>query len=252
MTENSADRCLPVRRREPCARRAADAGRLRARRRHRRAGRTAAGRDDAAGCRVSDRDPGGSRRRARVQRRRTTGSARVLHGAGQRGADDHRALAAGVRAARRAAGRDRRIAHRSADCARHAGERARSPASRQPAAANGRIHIIDARDSDEPIRAIQFDWQSPDGASQAKVSIEASDDLDRWRVLVPASTLLLATRGEQELKRERIELPAQAYDYLRVQRTDGGPPLAIAGVTRRARRRGRRDRARRGSWRRTT
>jgi len=38
-------------------------------------------------------------------------------------------------------------------------------------------YIIDARDSKEPIRAIQFDWQSPDGASQAQVSIEASDDL---------------------------------------------------------------------------
>jgi uncharacterized protein DUF3999 len=103
--------------------------------------------------------------------------------------------------------------------------------SGKPVAVNGRIHIIDARDSEEPIRAIQFDWQSPDGASQAQVSIEASDDLDQWRVLVPASTLLRATRGEQELKRERIELPARAYDFLRVQRTDGGPPLTIAGVT---------------------
>lgn len=101
----------------------------------------------------------------------------------------------------------------------------------QPVAVNGRIHIIDARESEDPIRAIQFDWQSPDSASQAQVSIEASDDLDRWHVLVPASTLLLATRGDQQLKRERIELPAQAYDYLRVQRTDGGPPLAITGVT---------------------
>ena len=31
---------------------------------------------------------------------------------------------------------------------------------------------------------MQFEWQSPDGASQAQVSIEASEDLDRWRVLV--------------------------------------------------------------------
>jgi hypothetical protein len=102
--------------------------------------------------------------------------------------------------------------------------------SGESAAAHGRIHIIDARDSKEPIRAIQFDWQSPDGASQARVSLEASDDLDQWRVLVPSSTLLRATSGEQELKRERIELPARAYNYLRVQRTDGGPPLTIAGV----------------------
>jgi hypothetical protein len=105
------------------------------------------------------------------------------------------------------------------------------PGRDRPVAANGRIHIIDARDSDDPIRAIQFEWVSPDGASQAQVSIEASDDLDRWRVLVPATTLLLATSGSAQLKRERIELPSQAYDYLRVQRTDGGPPLVINGVT---------------------
>ena len=104
------------------------------------------------------------------------------------------------------------------------------PGSGEPLVANGRIHIIDARASDDPVRAIQFDWQSPDGASQAQVSIEASDDLDRWRVLVPASTLLLATRGNEQLRRERIELPLQSYDYLRVQRTDGGPPLAINRV----------------------
>jgi uncharacterized protein DUF3999 len=47
------------------------------------------------------------------------------------------------------------------------------PGSGQPTIANGRIHIIDARASDDPVRAIQFDWQSPDGASQAQVSIEA-------------------------------------------------------------------------------
>ena len=102
--------------------------------------------------------------------------------------------------------------------------------SPQPFPANGRIHIIDARESDEPVRAIQFDWQSPDGASQAHVSIEASEDLDRWRVLVPATTLLRATLGSEQLRRERIELPQQSYKYLRVQRTDGGPPLAINGV----------------------
>lgn len=104
------------------------------------------------------------------------------------------------------------------------------PGPGQPVVANGRIHIIDARASDDPVRAIQFDWQSPDGASQAQVSIEASDDLDRWRVLVPATTLLLATRGNEQLRRERIELPQHSYDYLRVQRTDGGPPLGINRV----------------------
>lgn len=104
------------------------------------------------------------------------------------------------------------------------------PVGGQDAEANGRIHIMDAHDSNEPIRAVQFDWQSPDGASQVKVSIWASDDLDRWVVIVPASTLLHATLGDKQLTRERVAVPAHAYRYLRVQRVHGGPPLVITGV----------------------
>lgn len=94
---------------------------------------------------------------------------------------------------------------------------------------SGLVHIIDARDT-SPLRAIRFDWRSPDGVSEVRVRIEASDDLDRWRTIVPASTLLLAQQGNQELRRERIQLPLQQYAYLRVQRVDGGPPLIINSV----------------------
>jgi Protein of unknown function (DUF3999) len=98
------------------------------------------------------------------------------------------------------------------------------------AAGSGRTHIIDARQSQHPLRAIQFDWQTPDGASEVKVRIEASADLERWEVLVPAATMLPGTRGVRPPKRERIELPRRKYDYLRVERVDGGPPLLITGV----------------------
>lgn len=94
---------------------------------------------------------------------------------------------------------------------------------------NRLIHIIDAREASE-LRAIRFDWSSPDGVSEVKVRIEASEDLDRWQTIVPASTLLLAQQGDQELRRERIQLPKRAYEYLRVQRVDSGPPLAIKSV----------------------
>jgi hypothetical protein len=95
---------------------------------------------------------------------------------------------------------------------------------------NRLIHIIDVRDVNEPLRAIRFDWSSSDGVSEVKVRIEASDDLDRWQTIVPTSTLLLAQQGGQELRRERIQLPTREYEYLRVQRVDGGPPLAIHSV----------------------
>lgn len=103
-------------------------------------------------------------------------------------------------------------------------------AAPEPEVVSGLIHIIDARDT-QPLRAIRFDWRSPDGASEVKVRIEASDDLDQWQTIVPASTLLLAQQGDQELRRERIELPTREYKYLRVQRVDSGPPLILNSVT---------------------
>lgn len=91
-------------------------------------------------------------------------------------------------------------------------------------------HVIDARAITDALRSIQFDWRSPDGASQANVRIEASDDLDQWRTVVGRSALLRVTQGDQQLQRKSIPLPQQRYQYLRVVRTDGGPPLQIAGV----------------------
>lgn len=91
-------------------------------------------------------------------------------------------------------------------------------------------HVIDARVVTGNMRAIEFDWTSPDGASQAKVRIEASDDLDRWQTLVPSSTLLRVTRDEAQLQRNVVSLPVGSYQYLRVVRTDGWPSLQLAEV----------------------
>ncbi len=73
--------------------------------------------------------------------------------------------------------------------------------------------------------------QPATASPEVKVRIEASDDLDQWQTVVPASTLLLAQQGDQELRRERIELPSREYEYLRVQRVDSGPPLILNSVT---------------------
>ena len=91
-------------------------------------------------------------------------------------------------------------------------------------------HVIDARTITDPLRSIEFDWQTPDGASEAHVRIEASEDLDQWQTVVNASTLLKVTRGTEELRRQSVPLPERPYKYLRVVRTDRGPPLQIASV----------------------
>lgn len=91
-------------------------------------------------------------------------------------------------------------------------------------------HVIDARSITDELRTIEFDWRSPNGASQANVRIEASDDLDQWQTVVGASTLLRVGREGQQLQRKSISLPQRQYHYLRVARTDRGPPLQITGV----------------------
>jgi hypothetical protein len=89
------------------------------------------------------------------------------------------------------------------------------------------VHIIDARGVMDHIRAVEFTWESPDGASEVRVSIEASEDLDRWTTIVPASTLLQVTSDGRVLRRSRIALPERSYSYLRVERSDNGPPLRL-------------------------
>ncbi len=91
-------------------------------------------------------------------------------------------------------------------------------------------HVIDARSVSGMLRSIEFDWTSPDGASQAGVRIEASEDLDQWRSVVPSTTLLRVARDSQQLQRKVIPLPLQTYQYLRVVRADGGPSLQLAAV----------------------
>lgn len=91
-------------------------------------------------------------------------------------------------------------------------------------------HVIDAREIPDELRAMQFDWQSPDGASAAQVRIEASEDLDQWQTVVDASTLLKVSQDGQQLQRHSVGLPQRKYKYLRVARLDRGPPLRIASV----------------------
>lgn len=100
----------------------------------------------------------------------------------------------------------------------------------EPLVPQTRAHVIDARGIEDPLRSIHFEWRSPDEASEVRVRIEASDDLDVWHTVVHASTLLQVEQGQQRLRRESIPLPQQQYRYLRVARADGGPPLLITSV----------------------
>ena len=105
------------------------------------------------------------------------------------------------------------------------GGNANNAADRQTSA-----YVIDARGVTDEVRAMQFEWSSSDSASEVRVSIQASDDLDRWRTLVARTTLLQAQSTDGQLRRHRVAIPQARYEYLRVQRIDRGPPLQLDGV----------------------
>ena len=95
----------------------------------------------------------------------------------------------------------------------------------------GAGYVIDAREVADELRALQFAWRSPDGASEVRVRVQASEDLDRWRTIVAESTLVQVSASGQQLQRQRVAIPQARYQYLRVARIDGGPALQIDGVT---------------------
>ena len=206
-----------------------------------------ADRSRVAGGGVSEGDARRSRRSARVQCRRHAGPACVLRRSGRDGAEGDGAIAAGVRSARRASRSNERHAGRGADAGWNAGRRERCLAPgtgprigafTSSMRATRRSRARDSFRLAQPGRRLG-------GAGQHRGE-RRSRSLANNRAREHA---VAGDRGDQQLRRERIELPRQSYDYLRVQRIDGGPPLAINRSSPSASARCRRS-SRCGSWRR--
>lgn len=75
------------------------------------------------------------------------------------------------------------------------------------------------------IDALRFSLPAGVGAYQARVRLEASDDLKRWYELGSAELSWLVNRDTQTLANDRIELPASSFRYARLSWEDGAPLL---------------------------
>jgi hypothetical protein len=114
--------------------------------------------------------------------------------------------------------------------ARHAqhGRRAfaRRLAQARPAGAPQDI-LVDVREKKRVVEAIVVEPQMDAADFSLQVAVEASEDLQHWRTLVPAATLAHLRQGGQALLRSRIEFAPERTDYLRLRLLDGksGIPL---------------------------
>ena len=103
-----------------------------------------------------------------------------------------------------------------------------TPVTPQAPAADG--FVVDASAAPGAVRALRLSWNAPDGASEAQVRVEASEDLNQWRTVVAATTLLHVAADGRALDRNHVDLPEARYRYLRLVRSSG-PAVAVGAVT---------------------
>jgi hypothetical protein len=81
--------------------------------------------------------------------------------------------------------------------------------------------LLDVREEERTVEALIVEpaMDSPDFSVQ--VAVEASDDLETWRVVEDSATLAHLRQGGQALLRSRIEFAPERTDYLRLRLLDG-------------------------------
>ncbi len=77
-------------------------------------------------------------------------------------------------------------------------------------------YLLDASALAEPLAALDFHWDAAPGAEVVPITVEASDDLQSWR-LVSRATLWHLTRGASDVGQAHARLvPASRAKYFRV------------------------------------
>lgn len=91
--------------------------------------------------------------------------------------------------------------------------------------------LIDVRAKDQEVEAIDLELALDAADFSVPVSVDASDDLQSWRNIVPGTVVAQLRHGGQMLVRRHIELPPQPATFLRLRVEDGSasgiPVIAV-------------------------
>jgi hypothetical protein len=90
--------------------------------------------------------------------------------------------------------------------------------------------LVDVRAKTRRIEALEFElaMDAPDFSSA--LAVEASEDLQHWRTIVPAAAIAQLRQSGRTLVRRRIEFPPFATRYLRLRVVDGGAAVPLRGL----------------------
>jgi hypothetical protein len=87
--------------------------------------------------------------------------------------------------------------------------------------------LIDVQPGAEAIDQLDLDFAPGDEAINARMVVEASDDLQRWHTLLDTATVARLQQGGEVLERSLIELPPTNAAYLRLHPLDDTTAMPI-------------------------
>ena len=86
-------------------------------------------------------------------------------------------------------------------------------------------YLVDASGVKQPIQSLLLDWQADTDGFVGTMRIDASDDLNTWRIVTDRAALARLSFGGFQLNQNRVELLGDAHKYLRLSWPDRQPPL---------------------------
>ncbi len=97
-------------------------------------------------------------------------------------------------------------------------------------AAHPAVYLLDASALTHPVTELVLHWPSMAESFVARLHLEASDDLDRWRTLTASATVASLTAGDERVVVNRLSVPETRARYLRLSQVDPGrlPVLTAA------------------------
>jgi hypothetical protein len=90
--------------------------------------------------------------------------------------------------------------------------------------------LVDVREKERVVEGIAIEPQLDAADFSLQVAVEASEDLQHWRTLVPAATLAHLRQSGQALLRSRIEFAPERTDYLRLRLLDGTTSIPLRSL----------------------
>jgi hypothetical protein len=76
--------------------------------------------------------------------------------------------------------------------------------------------LLDTTQQKTPIRYLIVDWNSGPGLEVARITVEASDDLNSWRTVASGAPVLRVEQGGREVAQRKVDVGSVKAKYLRL------------------------------------